>query len=332
MDLKEGIKKFGIDSSDEKKKLSILSLGAIILLLICISVFMGMGIKDRAASYTVQGSLKADEVNMNSKIAGNIEEVRVREGDRVKAGDVLIVIDSSNLQAKKIQAEGALSAANATYQKALNGARSQEISQAKAAADLYTKTYNKVKSLYEQGAVSENEYNQVYAQYIAAQETYSMAREGARSEDISAAAALVEQASGALAEVNSYIEDCQIKAPMDGVVTSVNVKPGELVSTGTSLVAVIDDSNYWVEVNVDESKLDKVQKGSEVTYVFAAYPDEKFKGEIYSVNEKPAFATQKATKDTNNFDLLSYTVKIRADQAKDKKLYSGMTVDVMFGE
>ena len=311
---------------DKNKKILLL---AIALLAVCLVLFVGFDLASNSSNYSVQGNLKSEEVDLNTKIAGNVQEILVAEGDTVKKGDILVVISSENIEAKKLQAEGALAAATATYDKATNGARSQEVIQAKAAADLYAKTYNRVKALYAEGAVSENEYDQVYTQYLAAQETYSMALEGARSEDVAAAEALVQQAAGAVAEVNSYLEDCKMKASMDGIVSGVNVSAGELVSTGVPLVSISNRENYWVEVNVEETQLDKVQIGKEVKVTFAAYPEEKFVGTVTSVAEKPSFATKRATNNNDGFDILSYGVKVKINKI-DKSLYPGMTVNVTF--
>lgn len=279
----------------------------------------------------VQGSLKVEEVNLNTKIAGNIEQVLVSEGDAVKAGDVLMTIDSSNLEAKKIQAEGALKAAQAVEAKAANGARSQEIAQAKAAYDYAQKTYDRVKELYDQGAVSGDTYDQTYAQYTAAKETYDMATAGARSEDKLAAAGQVKQAQGALAEVNSYLDDCIIKAPTDGTVTAVNVEAGELVSTGMPLATMSGTERPWVEVNVKETDLSQVQKGAQVTVTLPAYPGEQFTGTVSKISQKPDFATKRATNNNGEFDVLSYGVKVELDDLS-VDTYAGMTVMVDFGQ
>lgn len=294
-------------------------------------VFLSYGAEESSNDLTVQGSLKVDEVNLNTKVAGNIKEILVSEGDRVKAGDIIATIDSTAVEAKKLQAEGALAAAKAQANKAANGARSEEIAQAKAASDYAEKTYNRVKTLYDQGAVAGDAYDQAYAKYTAARETYDMALSGARSEDVSAARALVTQAEGALAEVNSYLDDCTIKAPMDGAVTTVNVDPGELVSTGMPLAVVSALDKPWVEVNVKETDLPYVKLGAQVSVTMPAYPDRKFTGTVTRVNQKPDFATKRATNNNGDFDILSYGVKVELKDL-DVTSYPGMTVVVDFGE
>jgi|GEM_PF-6046007 len=312
-----------------KHSLSLSLVAALLCLLIC----AGCGADDpaTASSYTVAANLKSQSVDLNSKIPGNIEQICVAEGDEVKAGDLLITIDARSLLAKKQQAQGAVAAAQATCDKAVNGARSGEVTQAKAARDLAEKTYTRVKSLYEQEAVSENQFDQVYTQYIAAEQTYQMALDGARSEDIAAAQALLTQAQGALAEVESYLADCQITSPLDGVVTAINVSVGALISTGMPLATVDERSNYHLEANIDESWLSFVQQGGTVEIEFAAYPNEQVTGTVTQISQKPDFATKKATGNTGGFDLLSYTINIDLNDC-ELTIYPGMTANVTFAK
>ena len=286
--------------------------------------------KEKSDELTVQGSLKMKEATLNSKLAGTIKEIYVEEGDFVKAGDPLLALTSETVEAKLQQAEGAKAAAEAQLEKADNGARSQDVAKAKAAFDYAQKTYSRMKTLLDQEAISQSAFDQAEAQYTAAKETYEMTLEGARAEDKAAADALVKQAGGAVAEVNSYLKDSVIKAPMDGIVTSVNVDTGELISTGMPLAAVTSKEHPWIEVNVRETDLAKVHLGKEVKLTFAAYPDKTYKGTVTYVARKPDFATKRATNENGDFDVLSYGVKVEAEDM-EQELYPEMTVIVNFG-
>jgi len=278
----------------------------------------------------IQGNIKTEETDLNSKIAGLVDQVLVKEGQEVKKGDTLIVISSESIEAKKHQAEAAAAAASAQYEKALNGARSQEVAQAKAAYELAEKTYQRVKILYEEEAVAANTYDQAYAQYTTAKEIYEMAEKGAREEDKAAAEALVAQAEAAMEEVQSYLDDAIIKAPMDGIVTALNVNEGELVSSGMPLATLTSKEKPYVEINVKETELGLVHMGDSVDITIPAYPDELFQGKIVNVNQKPDFATKRATNNNGDFDILSYGVKIELVEI-EKDIYPGMTVMVNLG-
>lgn len=332
---------------------------AVIIVALCIAFAFAKSSGESGNDLVIQGNLKTTETDLNSKLAGTVKETLVKEGDQVKEGQTLIVMDSDTLAAKKQQAQAALSeaqsqqraasaveqAAQTQYQKALNGARSQEVAQAKVQLDLAESTYNRIKPLYEQGAVPATQYDQAKAQYDAAKQTYDMAAAGTRTEDKEAAKAQVAQAAsavetakgaivqaqGAVNEVDSYLEDSVIKAPMDGTVTTLNVNPGQLVSTGMPLATVSSSQKPWVELDVPETHLGMVKLNQNVKVSFLAYPGKEYEGTVVRVSEKPDFATKRATNNNGDFDVLSYGVKVEISGA-DQELYPGMTVLVDFGK
>lgn len=320
------------DITREKKisKSKMLLIGALLLAVAGCGFVYGTSQGSSSDDLIMQGSLKMKEATLNSKIAGTIQEVCVQEGDTVKAGDPLIKLDAETVQAKLLQAESAQAAAEAQADKAEKGTRSQDLAKAKAAFDYAQKTYDRMKALLEQDVIPQSTFDQAEAQYIAAKEQYNMALEGARTEDKAAADALVQQAGGAVAEVNSYLDDSVIKAPMDGIVSSLDVDEGELISTGMPLASVTSPKNPWVEVNIRETDLAKVQLGADVKLVFAAYPDKTYQGKVTNISRKPDFATKRATNENGDFDVLSYGVKVEVLHA-DPGLHAEMTVLVNFG-
>ncbi len=277
----------------------------------------------------IQGTLQMTEIDLNSKIPGTIDKILVEEGQEVKAGDVIAILTSDTIKAKLKQAESAKMAAEAKASMADEGARKQQVVQAKAKFDFMTTTLERVKKLVEAGALPQDKLDEVNLKYIASKEDYEMALEGARVQEKDGAEALVLKAEGAVAEVNSYLEDSQIKAPIDGIVSIINVNQGELISQGMPLASVLSKKEPWVEVNVEETKLSMVHLGEEVKLKMPAFPDKIFKGKIVTVNEKPDFATKRATNDNGDFDILSYGVKIKLLDVKEE-LYKGMTVIVDF--
>lgn len=331
---------------------------AIILLAAALFAWFNAG-RAKADNETLQGSVKMTEVDLNSMLDGYIDEVLVAEGDHVTAGQVLIKIEPDIVQAKVGEAEAALgqakagleqakaaqAAAQAVLTKAVNGARSEDITKAKAQYDYASSTYARMQNLYAEGAVSQSDFENVQAQYLAAQATYNEAVSGARSEDIAAARAQVEQASGAVsqyeatikqaeaavAEANSYLKHAEITAPSDGVVTAVNVEKGELISTGLALASLRADGDAWLEVNVPETLLGKITEGQRVYYTLPAYDGQTFEGTVRNISRNPDFAVKKATNENGSFDVLSYCIKI-SPQAMEQPLYAGMTVIVDFGK
>ncbi|HML38959.1 MAG TPA: biotin/lipoyl-binding protein, partial [Bacillota bacterium] len=182
---------------DRASKTKIVLISALALALIGSGIAYGAAREEaKQKDLILQGNLKMEETTLNSKLAGTVGEVCVEEGDSVKTGDVLIRLDAETVQAKLRQAEGAKAAAEAQAEKAAAGTRSQDLAKAKAAFDYAQVTYDRMKSLLDQGAVAQAVFDQAEAQYTAAKEQYDMALEGARAEDKAAADALVQQAGG----------------------------------------------------------------------------------------------------------------------------------------
>ncbi|MCT4566221.1 MAG: efflux RND transporter periplasmic adaptor subunit [Maledivibacter sp.] len=304
-----------------------------------------------------QGVIEAKEVSINSKIPGRIGKIYVEEGMEIEAGKPIVEITSEELQAKKEQAlalvkaaeaahkaaKGQVQAAQSLSQKAHNGAREQEIAKAQAYYDLMVSTYERVEKLYEKGAVSEQKKEEVKTQLEVAKQTLSMAKEGARSEDINSAEALVtqalsmeqaakgklEQAQGGLQEVEAYLKDTKICAPINGTVTQINADEGELVSTGMSIATITNLNKAWVEVKIKETDLEKIALGQEVKVKVPSFSDEIFKGKVVRINKKPDFATKRATNDNGNFDIIAFGVKIEIEN-NEKVLRPGMTAFAQF--
>lgn len=291
----------------------------------------------------IQGSVKMTEINLNSMLDGYVDEVLIKDGDHVKAEQVLMIMDADivaaqveQAQAGLAQAQAAQDAAQAVLDKAVNGARSEDITKAKAQYDYVLSTYERMQNLYAEGAISQSDLDNIEAQYLAAKATYDEAVSGARSEDIAAAQAQLAQAKAAVSQyqatvsqAQSYLNHAEITAPADGTVTAVNVEAGELVSTGLALAAMRTDDGAWLEVNVPETMLGQIYEGESVAYTMPAYADREFVGVIQSISKNPDFATKKATNENGTFDVLSYCVKIQP-QDSEVQLYSGMTVIVDF--
>lgn len=316
-------------------------------------------IKQDNGHLVVQGNIESKEINVNSKIAGKITDIKIKEGDSIKNGQVLITIDNSTYQAKQAQtqaqieaaaglkktAEADKQAAQAVLDKAKNGARAEDLAQVQAKYDLTLKTYNRVKALYDQKYVSQADMDNAQTQLDVAKQLLDETQKGSRPEDIEAAQAQVnkadaaiqaydgqiKQAQGGLSEVQTYINDTTIAAPADGTITELNVEVGELVSTGMPLLVITNTTAPWVECNVKETDLSKVKLNGEVSVKLAAYPNQQFKGKIVRINEKPDFAVKRATNDNGEFDVLSYGVKVELTNI-DKPLHPGMTAMVDFGK
>ena len=272
----------------------------------------------------IQGQVEVTEYRVSSKVPGRILELRVKEGDYVKVGDTLAILDAPEVRAKMEQAQSAESAAAALELKAQNGARKEQIQgafsvlqQAKAGLEIAEKSYNRVQRLYDEGVMSAQKRDEAYASYKAmeaqckaAQSQYDMAKNGARMEDKLAASAQVGRARGAVQEVNSYIHETVQIAQMEGEVSDVYPKVGELVGTGSPIMSIAVMQDMWGTFNVREDQLNGMQVGTEFDAFVPAF-DKTVKMKVYYLKDQGSYAVWKATKANGQYDLKTFEVKAR---------------------
>ena len=272
----------------------------------------------------IQGQVEVTEYRVSSKVPGRILELRVKEGDFVKAGDTLAILDAPEVRAKMEQAQSAESAAAALDLKARNGAREEQVrgafsvlQQAKAGLEIAEKSYNRVQRLYDEGVMSAQKRDEAFASYKAmeaqckaAQSQYDMAVNGARMEDKMAAAAQVGRARGAIHEVNSYIHETVQIAQKDGEVVDIYPKVGELVGTGSPIMSIAVMDDMWGTFNVREDQLSGMQVGSEFSAFLPAF-NKEVKMKVYYLKDQGSYAVWKATKANGQYDLKTFEVKAR---------------------
>ena len=287
---------------------------------------------------SIQGQVEVTEYRVSSKVPGRILELRVKEGDYVKVGDTLAILDAPEVRAKMSQAMGAEDAAAAMSEMARNGARQEQVrgayellQQAKAGFEIAEKSYHRVQRLFDEGVMSEQKRDEAYANYKAmeaqvkaAQSQYDMARNGARREEKMAAAAQVARAKGAVAEVNSYVHEMVQVATQDGEVGEIFPEVGELVGTGSPIMTISVMKDLWATFNVREDQLGDMTVGKTIhTFVPAFNKELDFK--VYYMKDQGSYATWKATKANGQYDLKTFEVKARPVQ-KLEGLRPGMSV------
>lgn len=287
----------------------------------------------------IMGQAEATTIRISGKVPGRIASYRFNEGDQVKAGDTLVFLSTPEVQAKLMQVEAVKAAAEAQHAKALKGARDQEVTaayemwqKAQAGLTIAKKSYDRVRNLYEKGVMSaqkkdeaEANYNAMVATEKAARSQYEMAKEGARKEDKAAAAALVNQASGALAEVESYVEESALVAPIDGEISERFPEVGELVGTGAPIMNIADLTDMWVSFSIREDLLSQVKVGNEVKAFVPALDNQEITLKVYYVKDMGTYAAWKATKTTGQYDAKTFEVRARPVQPVEG-LRPGMSV------
>ncbi|HPW93983.1 MAG TPA: efflux RND transporter periplasmic adaptor subunit [Fibrobacteraceae bacterium] len=286
----------------------------------------------------LQGQMEARRVLVAGKIPGRLERLFVHEGDMVVKDSLVAIISSRELEAKKLQAEGALGAAKAQSNKANTGARAEEITALKAmkeraqdAADLAKTTFDRVQKLYNDGVIplqkrdeAETQMKTAVAAATAAKAQYEQAVAGARVEDKAAANALVIQARGANAEVDAYLDETKIRAPISGEVSLKLAEEGEIVGAGMPVIAITDLNDSWAVFHIREDFLKHISKGKTFTVQIPAL-DKTIEMVVTYIASVGDYATWRSSKESGGYDLKSFEIRMRPKTTVEN-LRPGMSV------
>ena len=287
----------------------------------------------------VEGQVEGTTVRISGKLPGRVVEFFAHEGDTVHAGDTLVRIHSALFEAQLTQALAMQDVARQQNRKADSGTRKQIKQsaydlwqQAKAAATITKKTYDRLERLYSEGVMSEQKRDEAKAAYDAAvaaehaaKSQYDLAVSGAQSEDKASAAAMVEAATGGVDQVKAVLDDAFLTSPCDGIVDQVYPEVGELVSLGAPIMSVLKNDNRHAVFNVREELLNDLTMGKRIRLMIPALDKKEIEAEIYYIRDLGSYATWHATKSTGTWDSRTFEVKARPVE-KVSGLRPGMTV------
>lgn len=321
-----------------KKNYTLLT-GVIALVAVVLIVSVVGFIVSRPKAIVIQGEAEATEYRVSGKIPGRIEEFRADEGQSVRKGDTLVLIDSPEIRSKIAEANAAKAAAVAQKNKAYNGAQQEQIAgayemwqKALVGEEVMRKSFERISELHEEKVVSDQKYDEVKAQYDAASATaraaksqYDMAVKGARQEDKDAAVALVERANAAVELVNSYMDEIVLTAPADGIIAARYPKVGELVGQGSPIMTIQDLDDMWLTFNVREDRLEGMKSGDKLNLTVPALGGKHITATVYYIAVRESYATWRATKEIGEFDTKTFEVRARPD-TKVEGMRPGMSV------
>lgn len=325
------------------KRINILVIVAVAIIIVAAIVLIGWYLVE-SAPVMIQGTVECTTYKASSKVAGRIEEMKVVQGQAVQQGELLYVLATPELNAKLQQAQAVKSAAYAMDEKALSGARAQQIEaalnmwqKAQAGKELAKKTFERVQNLYKERVVPAQKLDEADANYRAAVATeaaakaqYDLALDGAAKEDKAAAAAQVRQAQGVVDEVEAYISDAMVYSPATGEVSSIIAEAGELVGTGYPVVTILDTSDVWATFNIKETMLPKIKVGMKMMGEIPAL-DKRVEFEVTYIAVQADFATWNATRTQGGFDIRTFAVKAKPT-TDISDIRPGMSVIVNWSE
>lgn len=238
------------------------------------------------------------EVNIIPKLGGKVAQVLVEVGDRVRAGQVLVRLDATDIEKQVEQARAGVATAQAQLAQVKAGTRPeqieaarQQVKQAEAAFSLAQANLERTQFLFSQGAVPQSQLDQVQMQFSqaeasleAARQQLAMAEAGPTAEQVAVGEAQVNQARAALATAEQQLANTVITAPVSGIVTAVMVDPGEMAGPSMPVAVIAQLDTVQVNLTVPESDINYLQTGSEVEVSVAALGDESFTGRVSTVS------------------------------------------------
>ena len=245
-----------------------------------------------------------ENIALGSELSGKLKAVNVEEGDTVRKGQVLAVLENADYAAQVASAEAQVKQKEATLRKVVNGARSQERLEAESTVRAQEAVMNNARSemvrrqkLFAAGVISREEaeryareYDVAKAKYQEVAEHYSLVDDHAREEDQSAAEAELQLARAQLDDARARYEKTLIKSPIDGTVLRKHHRQGESVSNSSTvpdpILTIGDKKVLRVRVEVDETEVSKVQVGQKAYVTADAYGPQKFWGKVVRVGEQ----------------------------------------------
>jgi HlyD family secretion protein len=259
--------------------------------------------------------IAAHKIELASKVSGKVAWIGVEKGDRVKQGQPLVRLEDEEFRARVTEARGQLNSLRARLAALESGSRPEETARSQAdleqvRADLENArvTLNRTRTLVEQGILSKQTLDDAQARYDAQvarfasyEKTHALVRIGPRREEIDAMRAQVIQAEGALAFVQTQLDNTVIRAPVSGVILERNVERGEFVTTGFVgdrgakgyVVSLADLNDLQVELDINQNDFARLGPRQPAIITTDAYPDRKYQGEIVEIS--PEANRQKAT-------------------------------------
>ena len=303
---------------------------------------------------TASGNVEATEVQIAAEVGGRIVELRVEEGDRVKAGDVIATLDTKDTELQMERARAERAAASAQLRLLEAGARSEDVRQAEAQVDAVTSEiaaidveirnaqvdFDRFEALLSANAGSQKQRDDAKARVDLARERKRSAEErvrvaraslervraGARREELDNARARVAAVDAQIAVLEKSLRDAAVVAPVTGVVTQKLLDAGELVPPRAPLVIVTDLDHAWANLFVPEPVVPRLALGQAATIRTDA--GTTVPGKVTFISPRAEF-TPRNVQTADERSKLVYRVKVSADNAAGT-LKQGMPVDADF--
>jgi HlyD family secretion protein len=273
------------------------------------------------------GTIEATEITLSAQSGGQVKHIIADEGQLVRAGDTLLIIDDTDWQYQLDQARGGYEMAEAQYRLALKGAREEDIVQAEASFKNANDDLKRMEELYRAKSVSEKQLDDAKTRFTVTQQMWEKVKRGLRQEEIDAARARRDQTKGLLSSLQKKVSDCKVVAPTAGTITKRFVEQGELAGIGMALYRISDLSLMDITIYVTEADLPKVQLNQKAIVTVDAFPNKEYVGKVVFISSIAEF-TPKNIQTNDERTKLVFSVKVKVPNP-DGTLKAGVPADVI---
>ncbi|MBP2631151.1 MAG: mdtN 2 [Firmicutes bacterium] len=295
----------------------------------------------QSAGITATGTIEVTRADITSKVSGYITQLKLKEGDMLQVGQVVLHIARPDLTAQLLRDEAALTKAQVQLKDLEKGARSQEVGQASAAVGSAQSVFEKAKAdlaryqtLYEQGAIATQQldtarssYDVAYQSLRSAQEQLALVVEGNRSDTIEAQRLEVERNKAIVEASQTQMNDTVIASPLDGLVLTKNFEDGEYVNAGAPIATVGNMQDCWVKIYVASTQLGQIKVGQKTDVIVDSFPNKVFSGTIKEISQNAEFTPRQSITQRERANQV-FAVKVQIDNTDDS-LKPGMPADVV---
>ena len=291
--------------------------------------YWAFGLRNREEPLVLSGSIEARDAEVGSLVGGRVAAVHAEEGATVRKGDPLVTFET-DLGALQIREQRArVAEMRAGLARVTAGPRREETARARAGAENAERERRRLKALFDQGVIGRQQYEDAATRARVAQEAYRELQRGSRAEDLDAARAALDREEQRLAFLLRQSEEAVVRAPADGVVESLDLRPGDLVAANRPVARVLEPGQLWARVWVPEPSLGLVRVGQRVAITVDSFPGREFPGRIVEIRQQGEYTPRNIQTRKQRMDQV-FGAKVAIDPAPELK--PGMAAEVRLTE
>ncbi|HTO87990.1 MAG TPA: HlyD family efflux transporter periplasmic adaptor subunit [Thermoanaerobaculia bacterium] len=305
---------------------------ALLLLLLLLAAAGGFWAWRRAGRekpFVLSGAIEARDVEVGSLLGGRIQKVLVDEGSTVAAGQPIVQFETDLIDLQIQQQRARVEQARADLLKALRGPRAEQIAAARALAENTERERLRQQSLLDSGITGREAYDSAETAAKTAREAFLELERGNRPEDIAAARATLEAEEKQLGYLERQRAESLVRAPADGVIESMDLRPGDLVGANQPVAKMLEPSQLWVRVYVPEPELGRVRVGQKAALKVDTFPKREYHGHVVEIRTQSEYTPRNVQTLDQRMDQV-FGVKIAIDPSPDLK--PGMAATVRMRE